>query len=320
MSILEQQQRGTTNMSTEEFFDIDLSKSQRAILSRTKERIVRVGTALRQDKLAMTGLIILTLFVLLAVFAPYIAPYGPGETVTLDGEFQRLSSPSSELLFGTNHLSQDLFSQWVYGSRVSLVVGLLAGSVVGIVGTSVGITAGYFGGRVDNVLMRFVDILYGFPATPLILVLALFFEPSLWNILIAFTLVLWRTMARVIRSQTLTIRERPYVKAARSTGASHRRIMAFHILPNLLPLILIEVMFITAFAIALEAGVSFLGFGVQTVSWGTMLQSGFSNGAMREAWWWILPPGLSITLVIVALFYVARAMESITNPENKRFE
>jgi peptide/nickel transport system permease protein len=307
-------------MAAQDYISPDLSDKQLSILSGFKTRFINVLEVLRQDKLAMTGLFILSGFVALSIFAPVIAPYKPTETVVVDGSLRQLYPPSLQHPMGTNHLSQDLFSQWVYGARVSLIVGLLAGVIVGLIGTTVGIVAGYFGGWVDLVLMRVVDILYGFPATPLILVLALFFDPSLWNILIAYALVLWRTMARIIRSQTLSVKGRAYVKSARATGASHSRIMAFHILPNVLPLILIQIMFVTAYAIALEAGVSFLGFGVQgMVSWGTILQSGFVNGAMRTAWWWILPPGLSITLVIMSIFYIARALESITNPEESRF-
>jgi peptide/nickel transport system permease protein len=164
--------------------------------------------------------------------------------------------------------------------------------------------------------MRIVDILYGIPATPFILILVIFFGTSIWNVILAMTLVLWRTMARVIRSQTLSLSERPFVKSARAAGASDLRIMFYHIAPNLLPLIMIETTIVVGWAIVLEAGISFLGLGAsELISWGTMLQLTFASGAIRTAWWWVLPPGISITLLVMSFFYFSRIVEDITSPE-----
>ena len=159
------------------------------------------------------------------------------------------------------------------------------------------------------------------PATPFILLLVLFFGTSLTNIVLAMVFILWRTMARVVRSETLSLAERPFVKAARATGASDFRIITAHVLPNLLPLIMIETTIIIAFSITLEAGISFLGLGATDVtSWGTMLELTFSSGAIRSAWWWVLPPGISITLLVLAFFYLSRVVEGITSPDTGRFE
>jgi peptide/nickel transport system permease protein len=188
-----------------------------------------------------------------------------------------------------------------------------------VIGTTVGLFAGYYKGKVDLILMRVVDVLYGIPALPLVLIIAMFFGNSVWNIVIAMALVLWRTMARLVRSQTLSLAEQPFVKAAKAAGASDLRIMYIHIAPNLVPLMLVEGTFVMGAAILVEAGLSFLGLGAANmVSWGTMLQLTFTSGAIRSAWWWVLPPGLSITLLVVAFFYVSRGIEDITNPVLER--
>lgn len=289
---------------------------------RNEKRLERYANGVRiflSNRSATLALLVILFFIGMAIFAPQIAPYDPQENILTEQGAATLEDPSAAHPFGTTQFANDVFSQWVYGSRISVMVGLLSGVSVVIVGTIVGVIAGYYRGTVDLILMRFVDILYGLPATPFILVLALFLGASVWNIIFAMLLVLWRTMARLTRSQTLSLAQRPYVKAARSTGASDVRIMAFYIVPNLLPLMLIETTLVAGRAIVLEAGVSFLGFGaVNSVSWGTMLQSSFSTGAIREAWWWVIPPGLSITIMVVSLFYISRGLEEVTNPELTR--
>jgi len=292
-----------------------LSKSQRASLGRYREQLLKTLGLLRDDRGALLSLGIIGAFVFMAIFAPYVTPYEPQASHVTDGDARELEEPSLEHPFGTTSLARDVFSQWVYGTRISLLVGLLSGLSVMVIGTTVGIVAGYYKGTVDMVLMRVVDVLYGIPATPFILVLVLFFGTSVWNVIIAMILVLWRTMARVIRSETMSLAERPFVKTARAAGASDRRIMFLHIGPNLLPLIMIETTIVVAWSITLEAGISFLGLGAtDMISWGTMLQLTFSSGAIRSAWWWVLPPGLGITLLVLAVFYLSRAFERITDP------
>lgn len=267
--------------------------------------------------MARIGLIILLVFAVLAIIGPSIAPYDPEAFIKDESGLPKtLEPPSSDHLFGTTHTGRDVFSQWVIGVRVSFLVGGLSGLSVMIVGTTVGVVSGYYKGTVDLILMRIVDMLYGIPATPLVLLLALFFGPSIWNIVLAFVFILWRTMARLVRSQTLSLSERPFVKSAQAIGASDTRIILNHIIPNLLPLILIETTIIIGFAIMLEAALSFLGLGAtRIISWGTMLQLTYSTGAIRTAWWWVLPPGIGITLVVMSFYYVSRAIEEITNPE-----
>jgi len=295
----------------------ELSKTQRIALNRTKNSVIDVAQSLWRNRMGMIGIVLLAMVLFVAIFAPYLAPYDPQKTLRgADGTAKILEPPSFSNPFGTTSQGQDVFSQWVFGARATLLVGFLSGISVMIVGTTVGLIAGYYKGTTDLLLMRVVDILYGIPATPFILVLVLFFGTTIWNIVLAMVLILWRTMARIIRSQTLSLAERPFVKSARASGASDARIILLHIAPNLLPLIFIETTIVMSGAIALEAGISFLGLGpAEMISWGGMLELTFTTGAIREAWWWVIPPGLGITMVILSFFYISRAFEDITNPE-----
>lgn len=296
-----------------------LSETQRASIARYLQQTRRIVRLFRQNREAMFGFVIVFAFVIMAVFAPVIAPYEPERSFKDDRGIPLVTEPpSANHLMGTNAYGRDILSQWILASRVSLLVGILSGISTGFIGTSVGLFAGYYKGKVDLVLMRIVDVIYGIPATPLILVVAMFYGSSVWTIVIAMILVLWRTMARVIRAQTLSIAERPFVESAKASGASDLRIMYLHIAPNLLPLIFIETTFIVAYAIALEAGISFLGIGAE-LSWGSMLQLTMQTGAIRHAWWWVLPPGLSIAILILSFFLISRAVEDITNPEGGGF-
>ena len=226
-----------------------------------------------------------------------------------------LAKPSSEHLFGTTHLGRDIWSQVIYGSRTALMVGILAALVVNILGVTIGLIAGYYRGVLDNILMRIVDIMYGLPLEPFAIILVLIFQPSIWIIILAIGLLTWRTNARIIRSQVLSIVERPFVKAARVAGASDARIMLVHITPNILPLAFLELAVAMGYAITAEATLSFLGLGPpQIYSWGTILHAARLSGAWRTAWWWVIPPGLFICITVVSVFLISRALEVLTNP------
>lgn len=300
--------------------DDRLSRNQRITLELYKERLLSAANIYRQNRPAMIGLGVILVILVMALTAPVLAPYDPDENFFNDaGQPEAMEPPSLDHPMGTTHLAKDVLSQLIWGSRVSVIVGLFSGLTVLLVGTTVGLIAGYYKGTVDLVLMRFVDVLYGVPAIPLVLVITMFVGNSVWNIIIAMALVLWRNMARLVRSQTLSLSERPYVKAAKAAGASDLRIMYLHIAPNLAPLMLVEGTFVMGAAILIEAGLSFLGLGAaEMTSWGTMLQLTFTTGAIRSAWWWVLPPGLSITAMVVAFFYISRGIEDITNPVLER--
>ena len=227
----------------------------------------------------------------------------------------KLAPPSGQHWFGTDHLGRDLYSQNVYGSRIALLVGFLGASLVVLIGANVGLFAGYFRGRTDTVLMRIVDVMYGIPFEPFAMILVLLFDPSLLIVILAISLLTWRTVARLIRSQVLSLAERPFVKAARVAGASDLRIIYLHIAPNVLPLVFLELAIILGASIIAEATLSFLGLGPpQSISWGGILHNARLSGAWRTAWWWNLPPGAFIMITVMAVFFISRALEVIANP------
>ena len=227
----------------------------------------------------------------------------------------RLAPPSGEHWFGTDHLGRDLYSQNVYGSRIALLVGFIGASLVVLIGANVGLIAGYFRGRTETVLMRTVDVMYGIPFEPFALILVLLFEPSLFIVILAVSLLTWRTVARLIRSQVLSLRERPFVKAARVAGASDLRIMYLHIFPNVMPLVFLELAIIVGVSIIAEATLSFLGLGPpQSISWGGILHNARLSGAWRTAWWWNLPPGIFIMTTVLSVFFISRSLEVVANP------
>ena len=227
----------------------------------------------------------------------------------------RLAPPGAEHWFGTDHLGRDLFSQNVHGSQIALIVGFIGAALVVLIGANVGLIAGYYRGRTETVLMRIVDVMYGIPFEPFALILVLLFEPSLFIVILAVSLLTWRTVARLIRSQVLSLRERPFVKAARVAGASDLRIMYLHIFPNVMPLVFLELAIIVGVSIIAEATLSFLGLGPpQSISWGGILHNARLSGAWRTAWWWNLPPGFFIMITVLSVFFISRSLEVIANP------
>ncbi len=245
-----------------------------------------------------------------------------GETTVVVGTdpyINSLARPSQEHYFGTTHNGRDIYSQVIHGSRTALLVGFVAALMVTVIGTNVGLFAGYLRGRTDNVLMRIVDIMYALPLEPFAMVLVLLWRPGIHIIILAVGLLTWRTTARIIRSQVLSLADRPFVKAARVAGASPLRIIYKHIAPNVLPLAFLQLAVAMAFAITAEATLSFLGLGPPRLySWGTILHQARLSGAWRTAWWWVIPPGVLIMLSVVSVFFVSRALEVIANPRLSR--
>lgn len=289
-----------------------------------KETLSEQWDLLTDDRLVVAAMGTLAFFGLVALFAPLIAPHRPLERLYQENGvlIAKWIEPSflggqGDYILGTTAQGYDIFSQLVYGARPALIVGLVAAVMTVGIGTMVGLTAGYYGGHVDDLLMRLVDFVYGLPLLPTVIVLVTLMGPGLDSIIFAFVLLQWRTSARVIRSQVLSLRERSFVKAAKVSGASNWRIISRHIAPNVLPMAFLYAAFAIAWAILTEAGVSFLGLGdPNSVSWGVMLQSARVYSAMVEgAWWWFVPPGLCIALVVISGFLIGRGYEEIVNPE-----
>lgn len=278
-------------------------------------RVHRFVELIQANRLAALGFALLLGFILMAVFADTLAPYGPSERIREDGVLVRLEPPSREHWFGTTYYGADVFSQTIYASQVSVVVGLVAAIIMTVVGTAVGMLAGYKGGRVDDILMRGTDIAYGVPVLAFAIVVVALTEPSLWSITLALSLLLWRTTARSIRSQLLSLKERPFVWSARAGGASDFRIMSAHLLPNVASLALLFAAIGVGNAVLGESGLSFLGLGDPLkVSWGQMLHFAFISASIRHAWWWVIPPGVSISLFVLAAYVIGRSYEKVMNP------
>lgn len=293
-----------------------------AVVERKPSLIGRLFRSLRlplNDPFAVLGLLIYALFVLTAIFADYIAPYDPTEILyTPDYNLAADLRPGEDgYILGTTSLGRDIFSQIVHGSRSALLIGITAAFMVALIGSIVGLVSGYFRGWVDVILMRLADIAFGIPFLPFVIVLAAFLEPSIWNVVIAMALVLWRDTARVIRSQVLTLRSRGYVDAARVAGSSDLKIILRHIAPNILPLSFLYGSIAIGWAILTEASISFLGFGdPQSISWGYMLQDAFASQALaKQAYYWFVPPGICIILVVSAGFFITRGYENILFPK-----
>jgi peptide/nickel transport system permease protein len=286
-----------------------------------REALQTMVVVARRDRFALAGLIVYLVFIVIAVLAPAVTPYPPLELNYLpDGEVAANLGPSVHHLLGTTNLGRDIFSQLLYGARAALVVGFVAALGVVILGTIVGLFAGYFGGWVDTVLMRAADVAFGIPFLPMAIVLVAFLGPSIWNVVLVMTLLLWRDTGRIIRAQVLSLRERSYVEAARVLGASHLRTMFVHIAPNVLPLSFLYGSLAVGWAILTEASISFLGFGdPNVVSWGFMLQDAYNSQALaRQAFYWFVPPGVCIMLAVMAGFFISRGYEELLFPRLRR--
>ena len=275
---------------------------------------------LRQLRLhGKIGMGILVFFVLISIFGPILAPYDPNtRQINTEGQLKSLYPPSPEHLLGTTWQGRDVLSQLLYGARPTLAVAVVAAFIIAFVGVNIGIISGYFGGKTDMILMRFVDIVFGLPFLPFMIVLVSLLGRSQMNVIIAISIITWRSVSRIVRSQVLTLRELPYVKAAKVMGASHLRILYLHIFPNVLPLAVLYLAFGIVWSILAHADLSFLGFAdPEVITWGKMIYSAWAAGVMTVAYWWYLPPSILISAVASGAFFYARAFEEVANPRLK---
>lgn len=286
-------------------------------LAGTSERIPserrRVWRRFRRYKPALFGLAFILLLVVLALGAQWIAPYPPEQiNPRLRGD-----GPSTEHWFGNDDIGRDILSRIIYGSRIALIVGLGATVIAVSIGVAVGATAGYFGGKVDFALSRLVDTLMAFPLLALLLTLSTVFGPSLRNVVIVIGCTVWASYARVVRAEVLSLRERDYVLAARAAGATDRRIIARHIVPNAIGPVIILASLAIGSIIILESALSFLGMGVQrpTPSWGTMLSDG--RDFIRNYPHIAIAPGVAIALTVLAFNLVGDGLREALDPRQR---
>ncbi len=263
--------------------------------------------------MALAGSIFILAILLFAAFAPFISPYDPTH---IDAK-NILASPSYDHIFGTDTLGRDIFSRIVYGSRISLSIGFIAVGIAIIIGVFFGAIAGYYGGRVDSILMRFVDIMLCFPTFFLILAVIAVLEPSIFNIMVVIGATGWMGVARLVRAEVLTLKERDYIICARVMGASDAWIIFRHLIPNAIAPVMVSATLGIGGAILVESALSFLGIGVQppTPSWGNILMDGKST--LGAAWWLTIFPGIFITLTVLAYNLLGEALRDMFEPRLK---
>ena len=266
-----------------------------------------------RHRLALLGAAVLVCLTLMALFAPWISPMDPNR---VDLMLAR-EGPSTTHLLGSDGVGRDVLSRLIYGSRVSLSVGLFSVSIYMVLGALLGCMAGYFGGRIDMAISRLIDAVLSFPALMLILVIVGLLGPSTLNIIIAIAALSWPEVARIARGQTLAAREETYVLASEATGAPPRRIIIEEILPNILSPIIVDATFGIARAILVEAGLSFLGMGVQppTASWGNMLNDAQSLSILESMPWMWVPPGLMIFIATISINFVGDGLRDALDPK-----
>lgn len=274
-------------------------------------RLLRViGKRFSRNKLSVLGAGTVLLLIILSLFAPFIAPYDP----TAIDVHNVLSPPSKEHLLGTDELGRDLLSRIIWGSRVSLKVGFIAVGIAITAGIIIGAISGFYGGLVDTILMRFVDIMLAFPTFFLILAVISILEQSIFTIMVVIGLTNWMDVARLVRAEFLSLKEKDFVSAAKAVGASDKRLIFRHILPNALSPVFVAATFGVAGAILIESGLSFLGLGVQPPepSWGNILTAGKDN--IEVAWWLSLYPGLAILITVLSYNLVGEGLRDALDP------
>lgn len=280
-------------------------------MSRDWEPLSRVeGSSGR--RLGAVGLSLLAVLVVVAIAAPLLAPYDPTARVATP-----FSTPSWRHLLGTDDVGHDIFSQLLFGARITLIVGLVAATVSTLIGTTLGLLAGYLRGWVDSVVMRAVDVVLSLPFLPLMIVVGVFLGPGVGTEILVISAVMWAGAARELRAQVLSVREREHVLSARSMGAGPVRTLAWHVGPEVAPLVIPQFVLAAKRAILFEAALSFLGLGAAGAgSWGTMLFNAHSRSAfLTDAWlWWVVPPGLAIALAVLAFAFIGYGFEERARP------
>jgi len=294
---------------------MDLIKSVLNNNSKKKKsnQLLETWKRLKKSKLALVGFVILIILFLVAIFANVIAPYGYAEQ-NLKATFQ---FPSAKHIFGTDEFGRDIFSRVIFGSRISLEVGFIAVTIAVIIGGLLGAVAGYYGGKIDNFIMRSMDVLLAIPQILLAISIVAALGPGIINLMIAVGISSIPGYARIVRASVLSVKYQEFVEAARAVGSSNSRIIFKHILPNVMAPIIVQATLGVALAILTAAGLSFIGLGIQppTPEWGSMLSSG--RGYIRDYWYMTMFPGLAIVITIFALNVVGDGIRDALDPRLK---
>jgi peptide/nickel transport system permease protein len=279
-----------------------------------RKRWIELWRKFARNRIGVIGLALLVFFALMALVGPFTAPYDP----TLSSA-QILKPPSAMHLLGTNEVGQDILSQLLYGAQASLIVGFAAAAISAIVGSLVGLIAGYYQGYAGDLLMRLTDVFLVIPALPLMVVLGAILGPTLFSIVIAIGIVGWTGTARLVRSQTLSVKQLAFVESSRASGARDYYIIFSHIVPNVIPVIFAQTVLVIANSILSAAVLTFLGLGnPSTITWGQMLEFAFTSGAVTSAWWYVMSPGLCIMLVVLSFSLVGYSLDEIFNPRTRK--
>ncbi|MCI2418498.1 ABC transporter permease [Saccharopolyspora sp. K220] len=282
--------------------------------ARRKARAGEAWRVFRADRAGLVGLVLLVATAVLALLAPLLSDSTGLDVTRATG--QPLQAPSGEFLLGTDESGRSVLLLTWWGARVSLIVGLSAAVLSVLIGTVVGVLAAHFGGWTSRILLRFTDFFLVLPALVLAIALSTVLARGLWTIVLAIGVTSWPPTARMVRAQTLTIEARPYIERARALGAGHGHVIGRHVLPAVLPLVFANTTLSVASAIIAESTLSFLGLGDPgRVSWGSMLKSAMDTGAVTGgAWWYLLPPGVGIVVVVLSFTLCGRALETVFNP------
>lgn len=268
---------------------------------------------LLKNKFALTGLTVITLLIVVALFAPVISPYTPSE----QNVFERLQAPSLTHFFGTDDLGRDVFTRMIFGARISLAVGFISVFIILVIGTFLGIVSGYYGGKIDYIIMRFTDIVLCFPTFFLIILVIAFIEPNIYNVMIVIGVTSWPGLARLVRAEVLSLKEREFILVSKMMAISNIKIFFVHILPNIISPLMVYSSLAIGGAILTESALSFLGLGVQPPmpSWGQILTSG--KDYIYMAWWLSLFPGIAILVTVLAFNLVGEAIRDIFDPKEE---
>jgi len=268
-----------------------------------------------RDRLTRISFVFLLFVLTLGLIGPSITPYEYDERIyNEENDLVDLAPPSADHPLGTTDGGYDVLSRMLYGAQPTVITGLLGGTLIITIGMTIGITAGYFGGKVDTVLMRITDFAYGIPLLPFAILVIAFIGAGFIESVVVIGLLLWRANARVLRSQVLQVKERPFVLAAQMSGASSARIIIKHILPNVGAMAVLFFALGIGYSIILQAGLAFVGVSNPYVpSWGIMVRNAYQSGLLSVAWWWAVPPILMISFTVLATFLLGRQYEKVVS-------